>query len=168
MEKESVEKMNKKQLNDLLASFIGIFSVFMVIMFLGVFFILKGLMGFNWVSIFSLISISIISIIYTIPAFRGLIDWDYEPKIHLYINIVIFIFITLLPILFIINQSHLIDKAWQKDCELRGLPDKCTQIDECKKSCEDFGKGFLRYERGGLFRNGDCWCINENRAEQIW
>ena len=57
---------------------------------------------------------------------------------------------------------------WKEVCEERGLSEKCTGTDECKKGCNDLNKQFFRYESGGLFANEECWCLESKNTVQIW
>ena len=65
---------------------------------------------------------------------------------------------------FIIDAA---EEEWNLECKLKGLPEKCTPIDECKKDCVVLGKEY--------FKNGDCgwaclncWCLDGNKSVQIW
>jgi len=81
-----------------------------------------------------------------------------------------FVFMLILLIFGTLSTYQLIKtrQEWRNECFARGLPDKCTSIDECKKNCVDLGKGYYKTELGGLFGETNCWCKEDNETVMIW
>lgn len=73
--------------------------------------------------------------------------------------------IVFLSVFYFVNKSLIND--WNEYCDNKGLPDKCTLEDECKKDCNDLGNDFFKLGDCGWNCN-NCWCLINNTSTQIW